>query len=98
MKTMIFLTASGLTVLGCFAQAQTKPNLSSYFTQKISAMDLAVSTLPAAAPATDDQIPEMSLEDINVDLMPTFTFGLSSVASISIAPEVDFILTPVVGN
>ena len=91
-RMKIMGTISYLLITAASASAENIPEMSDYFDQKISTMEKIVCEM-SLAPA-DPRKYTMVLQDINVDIAGTATFGINSVISLSISPEVDFILTP----
>jgi hypothetical protein len=92
-KKLIFTAlVLGVTELGVSrsASAEVLPDLYRYFSQKISELEAAA---PDAGPEPAGSA-GMILQDINLDLTPSVTFGLSSVLNLSISPEIDFVLAP----
>lgn len=90
MKTIIIHFITLLTiqifVLGV-ARAQRVEKLSGYFDQKISQAEGAVSQLPAPDGKS------MELQDFNLDLSPSISFGISEIFNLTVSPEIDFVFT-----
>jgi predicted YcjX-like family ATPase len=97
MKNLILiLSVNALAILGSplngFAASQT--DLANYFEQHISEFDQQLSALDETEAVQTQAPPTMALSDINVQLSTFASFGINSVLSISISPEIDFIVTP----
>jgi hypothetical protein len=74
------------------AQAFAESDLSRYFDQKITAVENSLCSLPEAVGSTQSGFPSMAIQDLNLDFIPTVTIGISDVLSLSISPEIDFIM------
>ena len=81
-----------LCLLSTSANAKFLPDLHRYFDEKITQVDESVCTQSEDEP-TGGEPPHLILQAINIDIIPTVTFGLSGVLSLSISPEIDFVLT-----
>lgn len=75
--------------LASLARAEVHPRMTSYFTQKIKQVS-SVMAKETVRPASGGA---WVLEDINFDLAPAVSFGVSKVLNITVAPEIDFVLT-----
>jgi hypothetical protein len=64
-------------------------NLAQYFSQELQKVNNLAAAQPAKPPG-----PNFPLQDINVDVSPTATFGVSGIISLTISPEIDFVLVP----
>ncbi len=62
-------------------------SLATFFSSKVKAVELELAKAPA-------QQEGFVLEDINIELAPDVSFGINSIVSLQIAPELDFVLTP----
>ena len=90
MKKITISVLSGVLVCSFSApaaHAKLIPDLHSYFVEKIAQVE-------ASSQEASAQEPWMVWESVNVAIIPTVTFGLNDVASISISPEIDFVFTP----
>jgi hypothetical protein len=89
LKKILFL---GFIAAGLTAHADplgSEPELAAYFRTQL----LKVDAYREAAPpiVAGDAFP---LEDVNIDIAPQVSFGISSVFQLSVAPEIDFVLQP----
>lgn len=68
--------------------AAPRDELSGYFRSVLEKVDsMAVDEPMAANPAIPAQ-------DINIDVSPSVSFGVSSVFQLTVSPEIDFVLVP----
>ncbi len=70
--------------------ADEVPDLSKYLREKLTEVDQASSETPSVDLTSDGVV----LQDVNLDISPSVTFGLPGALSLSISPEVDFVLVP----
>jgi hypothetical protein len=91
MKYLTLFALAGLAV-PAEGNAAGIPGMTSYFDQRVSSVEQVACTMKNDA--ADPVFPSMVLADVNVDFSPTVTFGITSVAGLSISPEVDLIFTP----
>jgi hypothetical protein len=92
MKFFRYALIVGLPIFPKIGIAENIPAMSVYLEQKMQSMEAAVCSLSEEAP--ERQKGNMVFQDINLQLIPTVTFGINSVLHLSIAPEIDFVLTP----
>jgi hypothetical protein len=71
------------------ACASENPQLTAYFSKKIGQIR---SSLVQYKTSADD--PSMELHSIEIDIAPSVSFGLSGVLSLTVSPEIDFVLVP----
>jgi hypothetical protein len=71
------------------AQAAVVPELSQYFEQKLDQVEQSACQVPDNAIIAQNNL---VLQDINIDITPTVTFGINSVLSLALSPEIDFVL------
>jgi hypothetical protein len=86
MKTYYLVLMMGL-LSSASSFAEANPDLSSYFDQKLSKIEDSIATIPPSSR-------QMEIQDINLDFTPSISVGVNSVLSLSISPEIDFVLTP----
>lgn len=86
--TMGFLAAAGGPARAA-APIGSVEELATYFRTQVKKVD----TYAEKAPPVSSGFP-FPLQDINIDLAPMVSFGISSVLQLSIAPEIDFVLVP----
>ncbi len=84
---LVFLSASGARALG----ATPADTLAGYFQGELGRVD----ELAAKEPL--EQRASYPLQDINIDVSPTVSFGVSEVFQLTVAPEIDFVLVPDAG-
>jgi hypothetical protein len=84
------LGAAALLMAPATSHARTIPQLQRFFDQKLDAVEAAISNSTGAAPGEKPIV----LENINVDLIPTVSFGVSGVLDLRVMPEIDFVLQP----
>jgi hypothetical protein len=80
------------------AEAKVVPKMKQYFVQKIKDVDKALALSQAENEPPAGQDPRESavvLQAINFDLSPSVSFGISEFLNITVSPEIDFVLTPV---
>lgn len=77
-------------VMGSEAGADFSPDLYRYFDQKVRQVTSSI----RAMPVDNGGNPPLLLQDVNVDLAATVSFGISGVLDLSISPELDFVVAP----
>lgn len=78
-------------LLGALPKAGTAApvdELSGYFRSMLEKVDAVAADEPVA---TNPAIPG---QDINIDVSPTVSFGVSEIFQLTVAPEIDFVLVP----
>lgn len=86
---LVFLTALLVLMVSISAKADVIPDLASYFTQKINQAQAAVCSEVDSVTGTDQVV-----QDLDLDLIPSVSFGINSVLSLTVSPELDFVFTP----
>lgn len=71
------------------APAFENPELTAYFNRKIGLMRESLAKME-----TSPADPSMELKTVNIEIAPAVSFGISSVVSLTVAPELDFVLVP----
>jgi hypothetical protein len=66
--------------------AEENPQLTAYFEQKLTSMESRADSLPPQGAIT--------LSDVNIDIMPSVSFGVNGILNLSISPELDLVLSP----
>jgi len=88
-----YLVVGGVVISGTMysgaANAGENPHLTAYFSKKIGQIRSSLAQYKTAA---DD--PSMELHSIDIDIAPSVSFGLSSVLSLTVSPEINFVLVP----
>jgi len=74
------------------AWAEANPVMADYFSTRLSSVIGALSTC-SSAPAQEG----LQLSDVNLDLTPSVSLGVSSVLNLTVSPEVDFVFAAPVG-
>ena len=65
------------------------PALMNYFDREISAVSASVCSEPESG-----GFPSMTFQDVNVDISPSVSFGIDSVLSLAVTPEIDMVFVP----
>ncbi len=91
MKLLILAAMTSL-LLETSAFAKFSPDLYRYFDQKIRQVKMSVQSAPKDGSGTP---PPLLLEDIDIDLAATVSFGVNDVLTFAISPEIDFVIAPV---
>lgn len=73
------------------AAAAYSPELYAYFDRTITDVQ---SSVKVRSEDGKDPISALVIQDLDIDLIPTVSFGLGKVASLAISPEIDFVLVP----
>ena len=82
---LLFFTAVG-------AKAATQPNeLEQYFGSELQKVNALASQEPIFGSGPGKSFP---IQDINVDVSPSVSFGVSNFLNLTISPEIDFVLQP----
>jgi hypothetical protein len=71
------------------AHAETNPHLYEFFKNKIEQVQTA-----AAQAQSENSSNFFVLEDINLDLIASVSFGVPGVLNLTVSPEIDFIFVP----
>ncbi|MGZ3805798.1 MAG: hypothetical protein ACXVB4_16390 [Pseudobdellovibrionaceae bacterium] len=95
MKKNIFFNLSSFATIVIFfsecGEADQSRQLSEYFEQKINQVQSRTDSLKDFQ---KEGATHWVLQDINIDLNPTVNFGINEVLSLTISPEIDFVLEP----
>ena len=94
MKKHILISGLIAIASGLFATAADAaciPKLADFFGQKINRVEAAMNAAESG-PADSQAKKPIVLEDINLDLIPTASFGISEVLDLTLTPEIDFVV------
>jgi hypothetical protein len=92
-KSLAVLVIAGITSLTpSLCGAEPVPKLQRYFEEKIQKLELTMAV--ADGKPTDPKQKPIVMEDINIDVIPTVSIGVSEVLNLQISPEIDFVLQP----
>jgi hypothetical protein len=83
---VLSIVVAGLILPMPKARAENQ-NLTDYFSKKISQIQRALSGLQSS-----ESDPTMEVQDMNIDIAPSATFGVSEVLSLTVSPEINFVL------
>jgi hypothetical protein len=72
------------------AFAESNPQLRDYFTSRITQVQTAVYESTSGPTSVN----AFALQNINLDIIPSVSFGVPQVLSLTISPEIDFIFVP----
>jgi hypothetical protein len=87
MKTTLTLFIFLFGAIAESGMAATTDELSRYFRSELERVDAIAADEPLTNPAIPGQ-------DINIDVSPTVSFGVSGIFQLTVAPEMDFVLVP----
>ena len=88
-KKSIWFGFIGLTVISQSIFAETNSQMSAYFSDRIGQVEKV-----AAEKIETDVDQGIELQDINIDITPGISFGVSATVQLTISPEIDFVLVP----
>ncbi len=88
-KIVLQLTLASGLLFSPLARAEENPRLTAFFSKKIGQIRKSLAQFK-----TSNDDPSMELHSINIDIAPSVSFGLSSVVSLTVSPEIDFVLVP----